>query len=201
MRLFPLEIVPIVCAHCGEEMNDDNTQNDDGTCTSCFVNTDCPAECNTPHDAPSFRQANGAEWECPGDGGVFYYMGPNRLADRARGEWQEYETVLVRERSGQRRYHWIDRDEAYWCEGCQDYILDSDYAGDDYCQSCHDEHDHYDCDCDECNGAAEVGPPVTVRCSRSCTLTATHYDPITEAVTCGRHATHSHELIPELIAA
>lgn len=201
MRLFPLEIVPIVCAHCGEPTGDDadNIVNEDGSCTSCYVNTDCPAECNTPHDAPSFRQQFGSEWACPETGDVFYYEGPNRLEDRGRGSWGVYETVLVRDAA--RRLLWMDVDDTNWCESCDTHVHPSRYAYDDLCRTCYDERDHYDCDCDECSGTMEVGPPVAVRCSRSCISTATHYHPITEDVTCGRHATHSHELIPELIAA
>lgn len=204
MRLFDIDLLPILCGGCGEPIDDDNTQNDDGngviTCTSCWVNEDCPAHCNEHHPAPSFRQANGSGWECPQTGDTFWYHGPNLLADRHWGEWHNYESVLVRLRGGAGARYWIDRDDACYCESCEDYVHCDDYAVDDLCQSCYDEQresgDYYD------DGDREaVGDAVATHCSRSCTLTATHYHPITEDVTCGRHATNTHELIPELLAA
>lgn len=200
---FELE-VPILCAGCGAGIDDDsgadrpdglprNTVLDADTCDNCWTNDECPDGCNTRHPAPTFRQANGAEWQCPETRTFWYYEGPNTLANRHLGNWQEYETVMVRDSSGTR--YWIDADDANYCESCEHYIYAEDYAGDDMCRSCYDERseNYYD---DE--SGSPVGEAVPVRC---CGAPITHWHPVTEAVFCETCCIPGSELIPQLIAA
>lgn len=218
MRLFDIALVPILCGGCGEPIDADsgadrpnglprNIQNDDGTCTSCWVNPYCPAGCNDAHDAPSFREANGSEWECPATGQVYWYHGPNLLAERHCGQWLDYESVLVRcrVRGGGLARRWIDRDDACWCESCDAYIHSDYYAGDDLCQSCYDERDDY-YDDDEGRGGEEIGDATATRCANGqtarCLSVATHWHPITERVSCAPCSTTDpgFEPIPALAA-
>lgn len=190
-------VVPIVCAGCGEGIDGDNEVLDAETCSACYVNTDCPAQCNAQHDAPSFRQANGSDWTCPDTGDTFWYEGPNRLELReSRGEWVDYETVQV----GGSRGDWIDRDDACYCESCDGYIHSDNYGGDDLCQSCYDSrYGHEDCDCEDCCDEL-CGEPQNAGCNY-CTAPTTHWHPITEEVSCATHAHAEAELLPQLVAA
>lgn len=176
---------PIVCGDCGEPITDDNEVIGD-ECYSCYLNADCPALwCSTPHAGPTRHEY---AFVCEETGDVYR---------RINGEWYGI-------------------DNLFFCGSCEGHYRRCDFNMDyDQCGSCVEESERYECDDDEggevvgdrgdiarCFGAIPNGTNYSIN---PCGNHVTHWNPISEHVSCESCADAMFELIPsltkELVAA
>jgi hypothetical protein len=195
--------ITVTCPECGAEHSDEEWEDvrraDGRMCSECYVNDECPDQCNDEHDPPDTTH-DAESWECPETG----------VSDR----WCEqcYEWLHDRYGDGStnvgtRRYpEWVcepGEHDYTTCEDCGVWLHYDDTRYDEYnerylCSSCWDEGDYHD-------GAGDGS--FTPTCERCHSRTPTHYHPVTEEVACTPCATapddpsQVYEPIPVLAAA
>lgn len=179
----------LACPDCGESITADNEAVEVDYCQSCYVNEDCPSQCDEPHAAPPNGPFSGVgTWTCPTSRDEWYWLGDGGYTMRrsyGRGEWVEDETVCLA--SGD----YISADDAFCCERCEGFYHTDYYCRDNTCDSCV-ERDYYDDGCHR----SPVGRSTVATCM-SCHRNASHWNPISENIYCSDHA-GSNPLIPVL---
>lgn len=186
------------CENCGTDLDGvEVITSPDGNewCELCYVNDECPFECNVQHDVPSDgsgRSGNGYnnneyDLEC---GNTLYWMGDRRFRF---GEWQETPTVMIS--AGEHYGEYVDEYDTFECYGCGELFHQDDYYEDSYCRECYREN------YGGSNGYP-VGPASTTLCrNERCANGVTHVDPLTERATCSTHAGPGYFTIEEMVTA
>lgn len=154
-----------------------------------YVNEDCPDECSTPHEM--HRDQGGEVLRCPESGSWWEWCdGCEEWLQRTRLHHQVENNRPPYPRHSLVDGEWYCDPQAhghYWCDPCQRYVGEDQYAGDDLCTDCHEER--YDED-DYGYGRGSSGEQV-ITCDLCHTQTL-HVHALTEDYLCDCRAMTAH---------
>lgn len=146
-------------------------------CSECYINSDCPDECNEPHASPT--PDDRGQWTCPATSVVFRCNGEHydfRYLEWEPDRYNEGSTEIYD------CWYWDPYDAGYsHCEVCEEWIHQDDTWYDEesecsYCESCYRASRQAD----------SSRYAVCVSCERSIRGDV-HFDSDTEETYCGAH--------------